>query len=127
MILGTIAPNVGATLLGNVAWSAGTTLYFGLSSTLPTYAGSNITEPSGSGYARVAITNDQTNFPAWVAGSSETTETSAVAITFPTSTGAWLAGASLAYLIAWSASTGGTPYACWTMSNPPSLRRLELQ
>jgi hypothetical protein len=43
------------------------------------------TEPSGNGYARVAVTNNATNWPNAPGGS----KSNGVAITFPTATGSW--------------------------------------
>ena len=54
------------------------TVYVGLSSTTPTLAGANITEPSTGGYSRVA-----TSGATWNASVNGTT-TNAAAITFPT-------------------------------------------
>ena len=45
----------------------------GVSSTEPADNGSNITEPSTGGYARVAITNNPTNFPPAPTGGPKTT------------------------------------------------------
>ena len=61
--------------------SSGNTFYIGLSSTTPTDAGGNVTEPSGNAYARVQISGFST------AASSSIHNTAA--IVFPTSTGTW--------------------------------------
>ena len=50
----------GATLLPG-------TVYVGLLQSAPTSAGGSIAEPSGGGYARIAIPNNGTNWPAAVA------------------------------------------------------------
>ena len=78
------------------------TVAVGLSSTLPTIAGTNITEPTigTNGYARVATSG------LWGAASSGTILNSG-AINFPTSTGAWSAGASQTYLCFYDATSGG--------------------
>lgn len=84
------------------------TYYIGLSSTAPTQAGSGFTEPSGSGYARVAVTNSATNF-----GPIATEPTSGYSIqniatapiNFPISTGSW--GATLTYGGLFDSLTGG--------------------
>jgi hypothetical protein len=44
-----------------------------------------VTEVSGSAYARVAVTNNSTNWPAASSGS----KSNGTAITFPTPTGSW--------------------------------------
>jgi len=71
-------------------WSAAVytppvTLYVGLSTTDPLDDGSGITEPSGGAYARVAVTNNATNWPAAVGGA----KANGVAIQFPTATASW--------------------------------------
>lgn len=77
------------------------TLYVGLSSTTPTTSGTNITEPSGGSYARVATTGST-----WNAASAGST-TNALAITFPTATADWLSGAVLTDMVLFDAATGG--------------------
>lgn len=76
------------------------TYYVGLSSTAPAEDGSNITEPSGGGYAR-ANTSGKWGSPS--AGSVSNNAN----IDFAESTGAWLAGASLPYFVLFDASSGG--------------------
>lgn len=78
---------------------APTTYYVGLSTTTPTSSGGNVTEPSGNGYAPVAVTNNATNFPPAAAGA----KTNGVAITFPTATGSW---GAITYVIVKDAPTG---------------------
>jgi len=48
-------------------------------------AGTNLTEVTGTGYARVAVTNNATNFPAASAGS----KTNGTQITFPQAGASW--------------------------------------
>lgn len=67
------------------ATNAPATYYVGLSTTTPTATGGNVTEPSGNGYAVVAVTNNATNFPAAASGA----KTNGVSIVFPTATGSW--------------------------------------
>lgn len=62
------------------------TVYIGLSTTTVTDAGGNITEPSGNGYARVAVTNNATNFPAASGGSKSNGTT----VAFPQASGNWI-------------------------------------
>ena len=62
-----------------------TTLYMGLSTTTISADGGNITEPTGNGYARVAVTNNATNFPAASSGA----KSNGVDISFITPTGDW--------------------------------------
>ena len=61
------------------------TLYCALSTSTPASSGSGFTEPVGNGYARVAVTNNATNFPA----AASKTKNCAIAITFPAATGSW--------------------------------------
>lgn len=77
------------------------TVYVALSSTLPTAGGTNITEPSGGSYARVA-----TSAATWNTASGGATS-NALAITFPAATADWLSGANLAYGCLFDASSGG--------------------
>ena len=62
---------------GGTAFTPDATLHIGLSSTDPGETGSTQTEPSGNGYARVAVTNNTTNFPAGIPKDNGTV------ITFP--------------------------------------------
>jgi hypothetical protein len=64
---------------GGAAYSPPATLYCGLFSAAPTVSAPG-TELSGGSYARVAVTNDLTNFPAMVAG----VKSNGTAVTFPT-------------------------------------------
>lgn len=67
---------------GKVTYTAPTNIYAALSTTTPTVGGTNFTEPSGNGYARVAV-------PAasWASASASSSANTAV-ITFPTASGA---------------------------------------
>lgn len=103
-------------VFGGVNFVPPTTLYIGLSSTLPTVAGGNITEPTigTNGYARASATNNTTNFPS----TSSNNKSNGIAITFPTSTGAWLAAASLGYLFFSDAASGGNILGFAALNNP---------
>ena len=87
-------------VFGATAFSAPATLYVGLSTTTITDAGGNITEPSGNAYARVAVTNNTTNWPAASAGS----KSNGTAITFAQATGSW--GTITDFFIADAAAAG---------------------
>lgn len=50
--------------VGGTAFAAPATLYFGWYTTQPDTNGAGGVEASGGGYARVAVTNNATNFPA---------------------------------------------------------------
>jgi hypothetical protein len=86
--------------IGASAYSVPATLYIGLSTTTPTQAGTSFTEPSGNGYARVAVTNNLTNWPAAASGA----KSNAIQINFPQATGSW--GATT-YFGIFDATTGG--------------------
>jgi len=91
------------------------TTYIGLSTTTPTDAGGNITEPSGgAGYARVAKTNNVTNWPAAVGGLKENGTT----VDFPTATGAW--GTVTHFFIA-DAASGGNILATGALTTPKTI------
>jgi hypothetical protein len=80
----------------------------GVSSTLPTDVGGNITEPSGGGYARVSITNNSTNFPAAPSGGPKTNGTT---FQFTAASSTW--GAALTHWVLYAA---GTPVIWGTLS-----------
>lgn len=69
-------------MFGAVAWTPPVTLYCALFTVAPTVSTGG-TEVTGGSYARVAKTNNLTNFPAAVAGA----KSNGTAITFPTASG----------------------------------------
>lgn len=74
-------------LFGKQAFTPVTTMYVGLSTTNPGADGSGITEPSGGAYARVAVTNNNTN---WVLDSGGAALVdNGTQISFPESTASW--------------------------------------
>ena len=92
-------------VLGQVALPAIATVYFALYSVTPGDAGGGTELVTGTspGYARVAVTNNTTNFPNASAGA----KTNGVAVTFPVNTSG---GADWVAAVAWAildASTGG--------------------
>jgi hypothetical protein len=86
-------------MLGNAAYSAPATVYAALYTVAPTDAGGG-TEVSGGSYARVAITNNATNWPAASGGAKANGTT----ITFPTATANW---GTVVALGIFDASSGG--------------------
>ncbi len=68
-------------LLGGAAYP---TLWLALYTVAPTAAGGG-TEVSGGGYARLAVVNNATNFPAALGGS----KSNALLLTLPTATADW--------------------------------------
>ena len=98
-------------VLGAVAYTPPATVYFALYSATPGDAGggTELTTGTSPGYARVAVTNNATNFPAASAGA----KTVGVDVTFPTNSSggaAWLAAVAWAIL---DASTGGN-FLLWS-------------
>lgn len=78
--------SVGSELFGGTAHAAVATWHVALFNASPGTGGSATNEvATGTGYARVATTNDTTNFPAMasLAGAN------GAAITFPAATGSW--------------------------------------
>ena len=71
-------------VFGGTDYTRPATLYVGLYTGAPTDAGGG-TEVSGGSYARVAVTNNDTNWPAAAAGA----KANGTAINFPTATGDW--------------------------------------
>ena len=88
---------------GGVALSVPGTWYASLSTTTPTEAGTNWTEPTGGAYDRVAVTNNATNFPAASSG----TKTNGTAITFPESTASW---GTITHIGFYNQASGGNLY-----------------
>lgn len=68
---------------GDGAYTPPATVYMGLFSVAPTVSTPG-TELAGNGYARVAVTNNATNFPDAVAGA----KSNGTQVTFPTASGA---------------------------------------
>jgi hypothetical protein len=95
-LFNTLKNNVLNTLLGTGASLLGSTIEIGLSTTTPTNAGGNISEPSGNAYARVSMANDNAH---WVASVGSKSNTSA--IVFPIASGNW---GTITHWIIYSAS-----------------------
>lgn len=89
--------------IGGVSYTPPSTLYCALFTVAPTDAGGG-TEVSGNAYARVAVTNNLTNFPA-ATGTTVATKTNGTAVTFPV---AAPAGWGTVVAVGWfDASTAG--------------------
>lgn len=65
------------------------TWYWALSTTEPQPDGTGFTEPVGNSYARVAKTNNPTNFPAAQTASGKTFKRNGTDVTWPNPTGPW--------------------------------------
>lgn len=92
-------------VLNDPANTPNATNYIALSSTTPTEAGGNITEPSTGSYARVATTNAD-----WSAasGTAPVQKTNTATFNFTTATADWVAGANLTYGILCATLAGVT-------------------
>lgn len=90
---------------GATTW-APATWYLGLSTTTPADDGTGFSEPSGGSYARVAITNNSTNFPAAFNDGGVTKKWNGAKFTFPNPTGNW---GTVTHYGFFTASSGGTP------------------
>ena len=95
-------------VFGAAAYTAPVTIYVGLwtAALADASTGSTANEVSGGSYARVAVTNNATNFPAASAGA----KSNGTAVTFPAATASWgtvthvglLDAASAGNLLAWA-------------------------
>lgn len=95
---------------GGTAYASSGTLYVALSSGIPTNDnGGGFNEPSGSAYARVAVTNTKSNWTTASGGALENSTT----ITFPTATGAW---GTVSYFGIYDASTVGNLLGSGTLT-----------
>lgn len=94
------------------------TMYIALSTTTPTDAGANFTEPSTGAYARVSTSAADWNGATGTAPASKTT---GVAKTFPTATADWSAGAPMTHFGLFSAVTGGSLLAYGALTTPKSV------
>lgn len=86
-------------VFGAAAYTAPATVYVSLHTADPTDAGSGA-EVSGGSYARAAVTNDATNWPAAASGS----KSNGAVIQFATPTGSW---GTITHFGIWDALTTG--------------------
>lgn len=84
--------------------------YLGLSSSAPTLAGGNVTEPSGKGYARVQLTT--------LSQPSNGTITNSSDITFAESTASW---GTMTYFVVYDSATGGNLLLYEALSTPRTI------
>lgn len=83
------------------ALASAPTWHVALSTTTPTMAGGNVTEPSGNAYARVATAASDWNS---ATNADPSVLTNANTITFPPATGSW---GTVTYFVLYDASTAG--------------------
>lgn len=86
------------------ALASAPTIYVALSSTTPAEDGTNVTEPSGGSYARVATASTDWN-AATLADPSLVDN--ANKISFPTATADWLSGANFTHVALYDAASAG--------------------
>ncbi len=91
------------------AWTPPSTLYLALSSTTPTEAGGNFTEPSGGSYARVSTVAADWNA---ASGTAPAIKDNGAVKTFPTASADWVSGSNLTHFGIYDASTVGN-LLCW--------------
>lgn len=103
---------------GTSTW-APATWYLGLSTTTPANDGTGFTEPVGSGYARVAVTNNATNFPPASTADGITRKQSGAKFTFPNPTGNW---GTITHYGWFTTASGGTPQFHGPLDAPISPR-----
>ena len=94
-------------VLGATSFTAPATVYVALYTALPTDAAASGTEVTGGAYARVAVTNNTTNWPA-ATGTSPTSKSNGTAITFATPTANW--GTIVGFALKDASSGGNTLY-----------------
>ena len=70
-------------LFGGLDYAEPATVYIALSTTTPTDAGGNFTEPVGNGYVRLSVANNKTSWTTAAAGALA----NAIAFTFATASG----------------------------------------
>lgn len=87
---------------GKATWTPPATYYLGLSTTTPTDAAGNFTEPVGNNYARVNIAVADWNV---ASGTAPVTSTNANQISFAAASGSW---GTLTYAGLFAAVSGGT-------------------
>lgn len=105
-------------LFTDTAYTPATTLYIGLSSTTPTEAGGNITEPTTGSYARVAVV--AANMGAATSADPSVKSNTAV-LTFPQATADWVAGANLTHWVLFDAITTGNALAFAALTTPRAV------
>ena len=102
--------SLGDRAFGGAAYTPPANIHVGVSTTRPTEAGGNVTEPTGGGYARQQVTNDATNFP------SGSLKQLAAAVQFAVATAAW---GRAKWVGLFTASSGGTLMAYMPMTDAP--------
>lgn len=103
---------------GSTTPSVPVTYYLALSTTIPADDGTNVTEPVGNGYERVAVTNNTTNFPGASIG-NPTVKTNGTTIIWPTASGGSWGNIQSAPI--YDAASGGNMIAAGTLTTPRTV------
>lgn len=90
-------------------------LFLALSTTTPTEAGGNFTEPASGGYARVSTAPADWNA---ATGTAPALLTNGNAITFPTASGTWSSGSNMTHWGLFTAAGGGTVQIWGALDTP---------
>ena len=100
-------------------------VYVGLSKTTPAADGSNVTEPSGSGYARSLLGHGSQPMTQKMDNAAAGEITNKEIIYFSEATGAW---GSCTHLCFYITATGGIPFAFGALTAPisPTLNTIPL-
>lgn len=88
--------------IGKATWTPPTSYWIGLSTTTPTDAAGNFTEPVGNNYARIEVVTADWNA---ASGTAPTVATNLNPLTFAAATGSW---GTLTYAGLFAASSGGS-------------------
>lgn len=99
---------------GAAAYTPPVNLYLALSTADPTDDGSGIAEPGGGSYARLAVLNNATNWPAAVAGS----KSNGTDMTFVTATASW---GVVSHMAIFDALSGGNMLAHAALSTSKTI------
>ena len=101
-------------VFGAAAYTAPATLHMALSTADPLDDASGLTEPVGGAYARAAVTNNATEWPAAAGGS----KSNANPITFPTATALW---GTVTHFAIMDAASGGNMLAHGSLTTPKTI------
>lgn len=104
-------------ILGGPDYARPATVYIALFTSAPSDAGGG-TEVAGSAYARAAVTNNATNWPAAAGGS----KSNGVAVTFAQATGSW--GSVVAFAV-FDALSGGNMLRWGMLTAPKTVSNLD--
>jgi hypothetical protein len=107
------------TMFGNAAWATQATVWVGLATASSDLEVPTFTEVTGGLYARVAVTNNSTNWPAATQnGSNEGQKQNGTVITFPTANANW--GTATHWFVA-DAVTAGNVWAIGALTTPKAI------